>query len=146
MQTARALMHGNNRSVESRLMFDGGSQRSYITERLADTLGLERRSPKSLSVLTFGSEKPVILNTSTVEASISLKDGSVMPLSFDVVPQITGKLTRTNSEILNCYNLKDNWPSIMQNLADSLPEDGDSTSASIEVLIGNDYYWEMIYR
>ncbi len=32
----------------------------------------------------------------------------------------------------------------MQNLADSLPEDGDSTSASIEVLIGNDYYWEMI--
>ncbi len=144
MQTARALMHGNNRSVEIRLMFDGGSQRSYITERLADTLGLERRSPKSLSVLTFGSEKPVILNTSTVEASISLKDGSVMPLRFDVVPQITGKLTRTNSEILNCYNLKENWPSIMQNLADSLPEEGDSTSASIEVLIGNDYYWEMI--
>ena len=68
------------------------------------------------------------MNTSTVETCIALKDGSTMPLSFDVVPQITGKLARTNSKILNRYKLKDNWTLKMKNLADSSREEDDAES------------------
>ncbi len=144
MQTARAQLRGNDQTIMTRAMFDGGSQRTYITENLADRLGLQRKSPKVLSVLTFGCDKPMNIRTSTVEATLVLKDNSILPLTLDVVPQITGKVTRTSTKDLDKNELKEKWPAIMCGLADTFPEEDDEAVASIEVLIGNDFYWQIV--
>ena len=45
-------------------MLDGGSQRSYITQRVKDVLGLESERAEEVHIQTFGSENT---RTQTVE-------------------------------------------------------------------------------
>jgi len=48
----------DNKSTRVRIILNSGSQRTYITEKLAKTLKLELKPPERLSVITFGSNKP----------------------------------------------------------------------------------------
>ena len=50
LQTARNL-------VEVRLLLDSGSQKSYLTERARELLGIEPTGDQLLSIATFGSRK-----------------------------------------------------------------------------------------
>lgn len=60
MQTATTMVKNPQRdlSVSVHLILDSGSQRSYITEKLAKGLNLTLDSTENLSVITFGSDKP----------------------------------------------------------------------------------------
>ena len=60
MQTATTTVGRNpeNQSISVRIILDSGSQRTYITEKLAENLKLELKPPERLSVATFGSDKP----------------------------------------------------------------------------------------
>ena len=57
MQTARAVVYNPLKpkvTVEVRLLFDSGSQRSYMTERVMKLLHLEPTGEQSLLISTFG--------------------------------------------------------------------------------------------
>ena len=77
-----------------RMILDSGSQRTYITKRLAKTLKLELKPPERLSVVTFGSNKPSQIKYRDTSLQLVLKDGSLMHMEGSVVPQITGKISR----------------------------------------------------
>jgi hypothetical protein len=46
-----------------RILLDSGSQRAYITERLAKCLGLKKECEQEIQLVTFGSDKPKLIKT-----------------------------------------------------------------------------------
>ena len=60
LQTAKTEIKGPNRSKceQVRILLDSGSQRTYVTEKLADRLQLTRKSEEEIKLVTFGSDKP----------------------------------------------------------------------------------------
>ena len=142
MQTAIATIKNtsSNASTSTRLILDSGSQRTYITERLAKDLQLVLHSPEKLTVATFGSNKPKHIKYRPAELQLVLRDGSMTTLKVSVVPHITGKVNRAPLTSEDAAFLKnEGWES---KLADSLPNEPESTS--IEMLIGNDYYFDLL--
>ena len=74
MQTARAEIHSPNNSVSEhvRILLDSGSQRTYVTESLAEKLKLTRESEEEIKLVTFGSDKPNTVKTIQLKLSIKL--------------------------------------------------------------------------
>ena len=142
MQTATVTVRNtkDNSSVSVCLILDPGSQRSYITESLAKGLQLTLDRTDKLSVVTFGSNKPKNINCKQGSLSLLLKDGSAMPMNVTVVPIITGKINRVPLKEEDIEFLKGEF--VDGKLADSLPCHAESSS--IEMLIGNDYYFDLL--
>ena len=60
LQTAIAKVYNPNNpssTLKVQLILDSGSQHSYLTEQVKNTLGLQRVKHQELSILTFGSSK-----------------------------------------------------------------------------------------
>ena len=65
MQTAKTEIKGqrNSKSEIVRIQLDSGSQRTYVTEPLADKLQLKRGKEEEIKLVTFGCDRP---NSKTV--------------------------------------------------------------------------------
>ena len=72
LQTAKAMVQSANRqqSATTRLFLDCGSQRSYITEALAQQLQLHPKGTQRLEVFTFGSKEKKVVQTAVVSFRI----------------------------------------------------------------------------
>ena len=142
MQTASAVVRNGEKGSSStiRLILDSGSQRTYITKELAKELKLKLSEPKELSVVTFGVSQPKNIQCHSSQLQLVLKDENTLTLNVNVVPSITGKITRFPLNPDDVEFLKrEGWE---KNLADTLPT---STELSpVEMLIGNDYYFELL--
>ena len=142
MQTATATvktMEGNlSRSV--RLILDSGSQRTYVTERLAKEMKLDLGPSESLSIATFGVNQSTLIQCKSSKLLLILKDGSIMPIKVTVIPDITGKLTRTPLSSSDVEFLKES--SMKDKLADTLVTN--TESFQVDMLLGNDYYFDLL--
>ena len=143
MQTAMSSVKNprdNMMTQTVRILLDTGSHRTYITESLAKELNLKSGRVTDLSLVTFGSKKPQRYKTPTTEVDITLKDGSIITITANIVPSITGNIQRgpiTMSSVQDREHLASRYA-----LADTLP--CETESASIEMLIGSDYYLDLI--
>ena len=112
----------------------------YVTESLARKLNLHLRAPKKLAVVTFGSERPKYLQYRPSELQLFLKDGKQMTLDVSVVPNITGRITRTPLDQDDITFIKSEG--LEGKLADGLPTE--SECYPVEILVGNDYYFDLL--
>ena len=142
MQTAtthiRNPASGSRENV--RLLLDSGSQRTYITEALARKLNLRMGEVNEISLITFGSEKPKTIRTPTTVLEIELTDSSILKINANVVPNITRSIQRRPVNLQSLENWDYLWEESV--LADTLPNERESST--IEILIGNDYYLDLI--
>ncbi len=113
-----------------------GSQRTYITEQLAEELQFPIKGSETLTVYTFSSSNARQLQTSVTELRLLTKDGSSLHLRVNVVPKITGTLQRASFDTKNIKHLLKEIT-----LADSIPTSKEATS--MELLLGNDYYCDI---
>ncbi|XP_028413524.1 uncharacterized protein LOC114536361 [Dendronephthya gigantea] len=134
LQTATAVATNvdGSKSSKVKILFDSGSQRSYITEGLKSRLNLEPRKTETLHLNTFGERSyrkqkcevsPLVLRSNKNE------DVIISALSFPVIcsPLIT------KIEV-------DQYPHLQGlQLADS-----SDSNDSIDVLIGSDHYWDLV--
>ena len=67
-------------------MLDGGSQRSYITKRVKEALGLETVNTEVVNIKTFGSEITRIQTVDVVTTSVHSKEGNHINILFSTVP------------------------------------------------------------
>ncbi|CAC5423016.1 unnamed protein product [Mytilus coruscus] len=119
MQTSQTTVSNTEvNETQVRLLMDSGSQRTYITEDLAKRLKLKKKATEEITLVPFGENKPKTLRTTKITGSILRR-----PLQMDV-----------------CENMKYLCNSLQ--LADTLPS-GSQTS-TIEILVGNDYYLDII--
>ena len=71
MQTATSMVKNvsGSSSISVRIILDSGSQRTYITEKLAKDLNLELQSPEKLAIVTFGTDRPKYIQCNPVSCS-----------------------------------------------------------------------------
>lgn len=133
MYTPNDPGHGMN----IRLMLDGGSQRSYITHRVKQALGLQPERVEEVQIKTFGSDSTTLQTVEMTRVAISLKTGNPVHVLFSTVPFIC--------EPLSCQPIaytKEKYRHLAElDLAD-FSRVGDELQ--IDALIGSDHYWQLV--
>ena len=95
LQTARVRsynLQAPERCIELRMLLDGGSQRSYMTERARRILSLDLEDEQQLSIAAFGSTRGAPQVCPIVKVGILLKGYPSMTMSLFIVPVICDPL------------------------------------------------------
>ena len=129
-----------NSSHEVRLLLDCGSQRTFITEHVANKLNLEREEETEIKLVTFGSDHPKVIKTSSAKVGIRLKDGQIFYILVNIALNITDMVHR--KPILFAQSESMDYLMNSLDLADTIPLE--SESSTIELLQGNDYYLDVV--
>ena len=142
MQTAVAEITNpyEDSSHQVRLLLDCGSQRTYITESLANKLNLERADEIEIKLVTSGSDGPKVIKTLSAKVGIRLKDGQLFYITANIVPNITGTVHRKPLLFAPSENMDYLMNSL--DLADTIPVESKSTTT--ELLLGNYYYLDIV--
>ena len=92
MQTAKAEIMNPNKCTgdQARILLDSGSQRTYVTESLAEKLQLTRENEEEIKLVTFMSDKPKIVKTTQTKLRIKLNNGQYLDINANIVPVISG--------------------------------------------------------
>ena len=90
MQQAKAgeQVPVNGLRQNARILLDSGSQRTYITEFIAKRLNLKLGDKDEFMLVTFSSEKPKRAESRNTKLDICFKDGSILTIRANIVPQI----------------------------------------------------------
>lgn len=137
LQTAEAYVYGEDRSKKLlvNLLFDGGSQRSYVTEDVKQKLQLNAEKTELLNLNTFGSEKSERKRCSLVNLNVEVGvDEPPVKISALSYPSICSPI---NARV----DLSD-YPHLQGlKLADASLG---NRSKRIDVLIGADSYYDLV--
>ena len=92
LQTAQTTAFNPTSPEKSRcirIVFDSGSQRSYVTEQVVRCLSLATEGEQLLTIMTFGSNKEQArVCKEAVRLGLTLKDGTTKQLMLFAVPTI----------------------------------------------------------
>ena len=136
LQTARANAVNGSTSVPVRILFDTGSQRSYVTNNVITKLRLTPIKRETLNLNTFGNNKSKRRSCELFKFHIQKpKSGENIELRAINFPTICSPV---NSEVrIEDYpHLKD------LELADFDPNS--NGEKSIDILVGADFYWQFV--
>jgi len=136
LQTATAYAFGDEKDnkIQVNILFDGGSQKSYIAEDLKKRLGLKPEKTEKINLNTFGSEKYISRICDSVEVNIEVEDGEVIPISALSFPAIC-------SPVSSHVEIKD-YPHLQGlSLANNVASDSDK---DIGILIGANHYFDFV--
>ncbi|XP_053390231.1 uncharacterized protein LOC128553139 [Mercenaria mercenaria] len=122
-------------SADTNILFDEGSQRSFITREHADKLRLTFTGTDTLHLASFGNSKNEVrhLDTATVFLITSTKEK--IPINVLIVPTVAVPFQKYNKNVSHLQHLKG------LKLAHPLIED---TTFEVQLLIGADYYWRIV--
>ena len=140
LQTARAIaFNPGNPAIqkEIRIILDCGSQRSYITEQARDALSLRSMGRRAMSIMTFGSTEEKQQDSDVVEIGVQTREGANQKLVLLTVPLICEPLT--SPPVQSCIEKYSHLCCL--DLADPSVGTG---QVEPDVLIGSDYYWDLI--
>ena len=137
LQTARTHVSQPERPdlrVDTCVIFDCGSQRSYVTETLKNRLALPVKSVDTLMVKTFGSSEEQVHHCEVVDLLLETRGGECLQLSFLAVPLICDPLvSQPLSHVVKMF------PHLAElDLVDT------GNESNIDVLVGSDLYWKLV--
>ena len=137
LQTAHAtaVRVDGSKSVAVKILFDSGSQRSYITDSLRSKLDLKPEKSETLHLNTFGDSKYKTQKCQVFTLNFKTCHDEILPISALNFPVICTPF-ETKFDISEYPHLQD------LDLADSPSDD----QRCINVLIGSDHYWDFITR
>lgn len=123
--------HPDARSKEASVFLDCGSQKSFIREDLAQSLGLKPVGHKMLRVSTITTNEPEEMLCSRYEVGVRLKDGDQFAkVAAYGVKKLIGSMPMVEVKpITAAYPKGHRWK--LQSY--SVPD--------VDLLIGNDHYW-----
>ena len=139
LQTARVKVNAPNREspvIDTRIVFDSGSQRSYISNKICEALGLKVERKERLVVKTFGAEGRS-QECGVVRLSVKTKAGSNVVLTLLAVSTICEPLVdQPLTFATNHYSYLSGL-----DMADSSDQ---NDHLEVGILIGADYYWSLM--
>ena len=97
LKTAVATVTHGSRSAKANLLFDEGSQRSFITQNLANTLGLQPYRREDINLSSFGAQCQLSRQVEVAIINFLTKNGEAISLSVLVVPCIAKPLKNATS-------------------------------------------------
>lgn len=122
-----------SKQLQCRVLLDCGSQRTYITKSVANSLNLPITEKINLSIFTFGAKTPHQIESPVVNFRMTTRTGVTRLIHANVVPLITHSI---RTPVFN--DLAKVWNNIQ--LKDLIMADDGSYGNQIDILIGNDYY------
>jgi len=116
-----------------RLILDSGSQKTYVTEKVAKELKLNLGPFENLSIATFGANQSKKLQCKPSKLQLYLKDGSLISKDVTVVLSITGRITRTPLSTADVKFLKES--ALEDKLADTLVTSAEVFQVDVMIII-----------
>ena len=136
LKTAVATVTHGSRSATANLLFDEGSQRSFITQDLANSLVLQPYQCEDINISSFGANCHLNRQIDVAMINLLTNDGQAVPLSVLVVPRIATPLQNTAS--ISVTQLPH-----LQNLQLTHPLAAEQ-EFEISLLVGADHYWDIV--
>ena len=137
LQTARAVATNDQAKLSTRvrILFDSGSQRSYVTEQVCSRLRLKPICTERLQVNTFGGERFKTKQCKLVQFDIHnprlSERVSLTAICYPVICSTLPSIREVdNYAHLSSLELADCWEG--------------TDSDTIDVLVGSDYYWKFV--
>lgn len=131
--TTIATNHDRSKSVPVQILFDNGSQRSYVTDSIKSKLGLSSTSSENLHLNTFGENAYRKQRCQVVTLPLKTKTNEFVEISALNFPVICFPLTKR-------VNI-DRYPQLRYL---ELADHSEPGQESIDILIGSDYYWDLV--
>ena len=142
LQTAKIFVSradDPNHRIQARLIFDTGSQRSYVSTRLKNALQLPTINQETL--ITFGSETGQIQSRDLVQLCVQgMTSETFLYVNAYAVPIICSPLQ--NQAVSFAASTYQHLSGLL--LADSISADENESNVEVDVLIGADYYWHFL--
>ena len=134
LQTATAIAtnEDGSRSLPVRILFDNGSQRSYVTDNLKSKLCLKPMSSETLHLNTFGENVYRKQRCQVITLPLRNKQNEYLEITALNFPVICSPLPKR-------VDIND-YPHLQGlELADS-----SESQCGIDILIGSDHYWDIV--
>ena len=139
LQTAKIFVSRTddpNHRIQARLIFDTGSQRSYVSTRLRNALQLPTINQETLMIKTFGSETGQIQSRDLVQPCVQgMTSETFLDVNAYAVPIICSPLQ--NQAVNFAASTYQHLSGLL--LADSISDDENDNNVEVDVLIGADY-------
>ena len=136
LKTAITTVTHGSRSATTHLLFDEGSQRSFITQGLASSLALQPYQHEDINISSFGANSHLNRQTDVAMINLLTNDGKAISLSVLVVPHIATPLQNTiSTSVTHLQHL--------QNLQLAHPLAAEQ-EFDISLLVGADHYWDIV--
>ena len=136
LKTAVAAVSSGGTCVDTNIIFDEGSQRSFISKGLANCLQVQPHRTEHLSISTFGAQTS---HTSQFEAGVihlHTISGKQIPITVLIVPTVAVPICNINHNSLSNFSHLTGL-----HLAHPVPS---SEQFTISLLIGADHYWDVV--
>ncbi|MCP9264214.1 Pao retrotransposon peptidase family protein [Dirofilaria immitis] len=115
------------------VLFDIGSQSSFISTKLANRLRLERKETENLSISSFGNKFPRLHQTTKVDIGVKTVDSEIITINTYVLDYLTDKLKV----------IKSNYQDLPRMISlEQLDHGGDWKRP--DILIGADYFFDFM--
>ena len=136
LKTAVATISAGDTYVESHILFDEGSQRSFLAKGLADCLHIQPHDSVELSLSTFGTDtsRPRKFDVATI--NLHTISGHSIPLTVLIVPTIVAPIHTVDQKSISDLPYLNGL-----RLAHPISSEG---QFSITLLIGADQYWKIV--
>ncbi|XP_060566632.1 uncharacterized protein LOC132725515 [Ruditapes philippinarum] len=134
LKTAVSMVTSKSTSISANILFDEGSQSSFISEHLAQKLQLEPTGSETLYMSGFGDTERRVRHLSRATVYIETAKENI-PINVLIVPEI--------SMPLKSYHKHAGHLPYLKGLKLAHPVSGDE-DFDIEILIGADHYWDVI--
>ncbi|XP_070573730.1 uncharacterized protein [Ptychodera flava] len=127
---------GDRKPINATVLFDDGSNRTFITQRFADKLNLKSDTHENVSLSTFGDNSKQIHSMKSAMVTLHEQNGHTSTVNALIIPEISSNLfNHVSAEILNSDHLR--------GLKLAHPVSNVKTM-EIDVLIGADQYWNFV--
>lgn len=136
LQTAQAMVTNGQSATQANFLLDSGSQRSFISKKMCDILGLMPIKSETLKLSTFGSANTEVRNLDVVKLSIIALDGSKIEI-FPLVIDTVCTPIRFRHQI-NLHTLHPNFVNLKFSHIINIGE------FSVDILIGLDAYFSIV--
>ena len=132
LQTASCMAVNGSNSIPVRVLFDNGSQRSYVSSSVTSCLNLKPVNSENLHINTFGDTSYRKQKCNVVKLCLQTRNNEKLDLYAVNFPVICSPLpSRVNvADYVHLEGLE--------------LEDNFDYTESIDVLIGSDYYWDFV--
>lgn len=136
LKTAVGIVVGAGSQTDANILFDEGSQRSFLTEKLANELALQPHKFENISLSSFGADRPLHKRMDAVMIHIKTMTGELVPLSALVVPTIAAPVTNPlTTDVFSLPHLKGLQLAHPVTMAENF---------EISLLVGADFYWDLV--
>ena len=136
LQTAQVSVKGQSGAAEAVVLFDTGSDKSYVSSRLVDQIGPEWVESHDLAYAAFGSDHVSnVEHRNVYNVHLQGRDGNAVPLKATEIPTICVPLC--------CPSVPQSVLSALGN-GIKLVDVPEGKEVQVDILIGLDAYWKLM--